>query len=310
MIRTTMGNTVTRPSEAAAAPIPFAWAYWFAWKGPLELAVRIARAAVDAAEKGGIEPRCEIRMHIEEDVEVFGSPEDFETQATRSGLGAFHHLEIRVGESDRHVAVLFAKRGHPFVYQPLARAPWLQRGVLVQALAPSEGAQEDACTMRDAVVNAVARGAESHARRGETWNGSDPQEEIGEALHQLTRVSRGERLSWALFTPVFVFVLLTLSVERRYDFVVYKVPRAPGSSSYDIGVGWAFFVVLLAGVLVGYWLAAPLARFISTSIMPAVAIQEFGSALTRTFRYVRGHAVNLLTVGAILYLWAYASDRL
>jgi hypothetical protein len=67
---------------------------------------------------------------------------------------------------------------------------------------------------------------------------------------------------------------------------------------------------LLAGVLVGYWLAAPLARFISTSIMPAVAIQEFGSALTRTFRYVRGHAVNLLTVGAILYLWAYASDRL
>jgi hypothetical protein len=293
---------VTRPSKAEAA-IPFAWAYWFAWKGPLELVVRIARAAVDAAEKGGNEPRCEIKMRIDEDVEVFGSPEEFETQATRSGLRFFHHLEITVGESDRHVAVLFAKRGHPFVDRGPERAPWLQRGVLVQALAPSEGTQEDARRIRDAVVKAVARGAEEAPMQGETWNGSDAQEEIGEALHQRTRVSRGDRLSWAAFTPAFAFVLLTLNFERGHDFVFKKVPRAPDSSSYDIGVGWEAGVVLVAGVLVGYRLAAPLARFVSASIMPAVAIQEFGSATTRAFRYVRGHAVNLLTVGALLYLW-------
>lgn len=256
-----------------------------------------------AAQAGGLaDPRCEIRVQVFNDVELFGSPEDFKEHVTRSALKWFDYIEIAVGDLDWRIMIFFVAGGRfgPFGSGPPA-CPWLERGVLVQVATRSEDRHDAAEKARNALKNAVARGwaqVTPGPCLGETWRGLDPEREIRQVLDRRRRPSNETRVVAGALTLVGLLLLLALIAELFDGFLVHRKPKGPGSSEYDYKIDtWVAIAVVPVGLACWF-----IVMWLSTQL-PSVAVREHSWSF-RVGRHFWMTAVVLVAVAVVGYLFS------
>jgi hypothetical protein len=132
-----------------------AWAEWDGWRGPPELVVQIARAAlwtVSREPPPPVKAVCSIEVHVGGDVERFADPMDFREQVTADGLRNFRWLDIRVQRGNDHVWVRLSP-----INVILGRP-----GVVLLASAADAARAEG---MRDSVAGSIGRRTGRNRRR-------------------------------------------------------------------------------------------------------------------------------------------------
>ncbi len=289
-----MGVTVTDATLQGAAeePASFAWAYYPDWRGPLDLVVRIALAAVQGARDLGVtDPVCCIAVSVlpSGDVERFRSVDNLKSYLTASAIKRFHSIDIRVEDVDRRpwVAVSFAKGVPPvFAIQDAPRScPRLERGVLLQVTPWADARRALAVEVLDMVQRAVGRGW-SHGTDtstwGETWADETPDSEVAKVLAARKRTSRRTRVASALLGPV---ALLFSAIAITASGVVGDALLETDSSG-DVYASYLDLIVALAiGVFLG-WYGIPLIKR-TWAAWPSVSIGDRSPRVWRLTKALR-----------------------
>ena len=293
-----MGVTVTDATlqDAAEEPASIAWAYYPDWRGPLDLVVRVALAAVQGARDLGVtDPVCCIAVKVwpSGDVERFRSVDNLKSYVTASAIKRFHSIDIRVEDLDGRpwVAVSFAKGVPPvFGIQDAPRScPWLARGVLLQATPWADARWALAVKVRDMVQTAVGRGW-SHgtdtSTSGETFADETPDSAVEKVLAARQRTSRRTRVVSAILMPV----VLLFSASAITASGVLGDALLETDSSGDFYASYLDLIVALAaGVFIG-WYVIPLSKR-TWAAWPSVTI---GDSSPRVWRLTKAFWIALV----------------
>ena len=292
-----MGVTVTDATlqDAAEEPASIAWAYYPDWRGPLDLVVRVALAAVQGARDLGVtDPVLHRREGLAERrrraIQVGGQPEVY---VTAPAIKRFHSIDIRVEDLDGRpwVAVSFAKGVPPvFGIQDAPRScPWLARGVLLQATPWADARWALAVKARDMVQTAVGRGW-SHgtdtSTSGETLADETPDSAVEKVLAARQRTSRRTRVVSAILMPV----VLLFSASAITASGVLGDALLETDSSGDFYASYLDLIVALAaGVFIG-WYVIPLSKR-TWAAWPSVTI---GDSSPRVWRLTKAFWIALV----------------
>jgi hypothetical protein len=289
-----------------AATIGPVWAYWPDWRAPVELVVRSARVAAKCATRGAVPAPCRIDVSVwpGEDVESFDSVEEFKTDVTTEALRRFDYIEVVVGR-DPQIIVAWAKGVSSRYLQPgPSSCPWLERGVLLVVTGSDQAVAEQS---RTAVARVLARGwglttGGPYCGVASTGDDATLQQPIRDALAIRRRLPRDLRITIATAAAsVSLFALIVLS-----HFTGFPLRRISSSSAgYVVQLGstyfrasWWLLAFPIAGLLVGWFVIAPLLKFTRAS-WPSVAIGESGAYGTRLMRSFRNESKAFLVTTVV-----------
>ena len=239
------------------------FAVFSAWRSDKALLVQTVRSAVRVVKEkdeelgGDAEPACEVKVTVQDDLEVFDSADDLRDSVTAQALRDFKGVAIEVAGPTVSVHVRMVRESTEHVALP--HVP----GVLVEADAPHE---ETAGRVRDAVAATVARGGFWFSR--EPVCGSSEENAEPRLRTQIRR--RNAKMS-VLYGVLFAVTLIAAPL------IADSLSDGPSDDMAAIAVialiAGVPLVVLIAGRLPDSW-RTRLRRLVDNAVFPAVEISD------------------------------------